>query len=285
MEQVTSFNLMDIVNVIWDWRKKILLATFLITLVTGVIIFLIPRQYLSEATIIAANPIQGDRSNIFRNTFEQQFYYYGGQSDNDRLYEMARIDTMKKFLIDSFKLEDHYKISKGNPRRRLAALTELKDNSDVYITDLGHIRIKIWDTDKNLAVSMANAVVAKVNNMSIDMTNQAKKTILEKLQQEQDASIDEIKKILKTSADSIPPEINLAKRTSLLNQIEEKDNLINQFKTSINNVTNLYVIQYAYPALKADRPKRLPAIVMAFLASLFFSVLTALLLNRLRKGK
>ncbi|MBI2731184.1 MAG: hypothetical protein HYX40_10595 [Sphingobacteriales bacterium] len=284
MESISSFNLMDIVKAIWDWRKKIIFATTIVTVITGTVVFLIPRQYLSEATFVAANPILGDRSNIFRNTFEQQFYYYGGESDNDRLYEMARIDTMKKFLIDSFNLEDHYKISKTNPRRKLAAHDELKENMDVLKTELGHIRIKVWDIDKNLAANMVNAIIAKVNSMSIDMTNQAKQTILEKLQKEQDANAAEVKMLIEKPQPGMPAEVNEAKRTSLLKQIEEKDNLINQFKTSLNNVSNVYVLEYAFPALKPDRPKRLPSIIMAFLVSLFFSILAALLLSRMKKN-
>ena len=130
---------------------------------------------------------------------------------------------------------------------------------------------------------MVNAIVSKVNRMSIDMTNQAKKTILQKLEEEQSANEAEVKTLIENPDPNIPSEVNLAKRTSLLKQIEEKDNLINQFKTSLNDVANLYVLEYAYPALKIDRPKRLPVIIMAFLASLFFSLLTALLLHRLKK--
>jgi uncharacterized protein involved in exopolysaccharide biosynthesis len=284
MNMISSFNLMDLVNGILNWRKKITLAVFLVTGITTGIIFLIPREYLSEATIVAANPNLGDRSNIFRTTFEQQFYYYGGGSDNDRMFEMARIDTMKMFLIDSFKLEDHYKISKTNPRRRLAAYNELKEKSDVYVTDLGLVRIKFWDTDKKLAADMANTVVKKINERSIEMANLAKSQILDKLQKQQEANEAEVKQLIENPAPGIPAEVNLARKNSLLKQIEDNNTLINQFKVSLNDVNNLYVIQYATPALKVDRPKRLPVIVMAFLLSLFFSVLAALLLNRLRKA-
>lgn len=283
MERDNALSLADIFSVIWDWRKKIILATILITAVTAGVVFLTPKQYLSQATIVAANPILGDRSNIFRNTFEQQFYYFGGEGDNDRIYDMARVDTIKKFLIDSFRLEDHYQINKSNPHRRLAAYNNLKENMDVYTTDLGHIQIKIWDTDKNVAANMVNAVVDKVNRMSIDMTNQAKQTILSKLQSEIEANTAAVKQLSEHADPTIAKEVTEAKRSSLLKQIEEKDNLINQFKTSINDVANIYVLEYAYPALKTDRPKRLVIISMAFLAALFLSTLTALLLNRFQR--
>lgn len=285
MDKIISFNLMDIVNVVWNWRKKIILAVILVTGITAGIVFMIPREYLSEATVVAANPNLGDRSNIFNTTFEQQFSYYGAGSDNDRLYEMSRIDTMKMFLIDSFKLEDHYKISTTNPRRRLAAYDELKEKSDVYVTELGHLRIKIWDTDRDVAANMANAVVNKINQRSIEMTNAAKKQIIEKLQKQQEANEAEVKQLIENPSPGVPAEVNLARKTSLLKQIEENNTLIDQFKVSLNDVSNLYIIQYATPALKVDRPKRLPSIIMAFLLSLFFSVLAALLLNRLRRDK
>ena len=285
MDKIISFNLMDIVNVVWNWRKKIIPVVILVTGITAGIVFMIPGEYLSEATVVAANPNLGDRSNIFNTTFEQQFSYYGAGPDNDRLYEMSRIDTMKMFLIDSFKLEDHYKISKTNPRRRLAAYNELKEKSDVYITELGHLRIKIWDTDRMLAAHMANAVVNKINQRSLEMSNVAKKQIIEKLQKQQEANETEVKQLIENPAPGAPAEVNLARKNSLLKQIEENNILINQFKVSMNDVSSVYVIQYATPALKADRPKRLPSVIMAFLVSLFFSVQAALLLNRLRRDK
>ena len=283
MEQVSSFNLMDIFKVIWSWRWKIIGATLLVTSIVTAVVFIIPREYMSEATVVAANPNLGDRSNIFRNTFEQQYYYYGGGSDNDRLFEMARLDTMKMFLIDSFKLEDHYKINKDKPRRKLLAYNELKEKSDFYITELGHVRIKFWDEDRMLAATMANTVVNKINLRSIEMANMAKQQIIDKLEKEQAANEAEVKQLIQNPGADMPAEIQAAKRTSLLKQIEDKNALINQFKVSLNEVNGLYVLQYAAPALKPDRPKRVVAIITALLASLFFSTLIALLLNRLQK--
>jgi uncharacterized protein involved in exopolysaccharide biosynthesis len=284
MENGTAYNMMDIFAVAWQWRKKIMLVTLIITAITTVIVFLVPPQYLSQTTILAANPILGDRSNIFRNTFEQPFYYFGGEGDNDRLYEMARNDSMKKFLIDSFKLEDHYKISKENKHRSLAAFHMLKKNMTVEKTDLEHIRIKVWDNNSTLAAAMANAIVAKLNQQSIAMLNEAKATILAKLMAEQQANISEVKQLLEKPDPAVPREVVEAKRTSLLKQIEDKDNLINQFKTSINNVTNVYVLEYAYPASKINRPQRFSVILLALMASFFFSLLTVLFLHRLRKS-
>ena len=283
IEQIDSFNLMDIFKVTWKWRWKIVLSTFLVTAVVTTVVFLTPKEYLSEATVVAANPILGDRSNIFRTTFEEQFYYYGGGTDNDRLFEMARLDTMKMFLIDSFKLADHYRISQSDPRRKLRAYNELKEKSDFYITELGHVRIKFWDEDRELAAKLANTVVDKINKRSIEMANMAKRQIIEKLEKEQAANEAEVKQLLENNNATLPTEVNLARRTSLLKQIEEKETLINQFRVSLNDINGLYVLQYAYPALKPDRPKRVIAVITAFLASLFFSMLASLLLNRLQK--
>ncbi|HET9056425.1 MAG TPA: Wzz/FepE/Etk N-terminal domain-containing protein [Chitinophagaceae bacterium] len=285
MEQNSPFYLQDLFKVIWSWRKKIIAATLFITVITGIAVFLVPPQYLSEATITAANPNLGDRSNIFSTTFEEQFYYYGDERDNNRLYEIIRSDSMKRFLIDSFKLIDHYNIKKTKQTGKLIAFNKVKKNIETYITELGHINIKIWDTDKNLATNMVNAIIAKANRISVDKTNQIKSSILQKLESTQKTNEETVKKLSKQTSDSLPPEIGLAKKNSLLKQIEETDNLITQFKTSLNDVSNIYILKYPSPAFAIDRPDKLLVIVTAFLASLFFSLLVSLFVNRLQKRK
>ena len=65
----------------------------------------------------------------------------------------------------------------------------------------------------------------------------------------------------------------------MINQLNEKEKLIQQFNTSVNNVSALFVIEDALPALKKDKPKIVAGVLMAALLSFIFSVLLLLLIE------
>jgi uncharacterized protein involved in exopolysaccharide biosynthesis len=64
-----------------------------------------------------------------------------------------------------------------------------------------------------------------------------------------------------------------ARKTDLIARLNETEKLMQQFNTSINDVSSLFVIEEALPALKKDKPKILAAVLMAAVASFIFSVL------------
>ena len=102
--------------------------------------------------------------------------------------------------------------------------------------------------------------------------------ILQKLRNDFNAQKDsliQIEKSLQGNADAFL----IARKTGLINQVNEKEKLIQQFNTSVNNVSALFVIEEALPAFKKDKPKILAGTLMASLLSFIFSVLLLLFIE------
>jgi uncharacterized protein involved in exopolysaccharide biosynthesis len=253
------------------WKQAAFIV-LLATVSTGVILLLQKPYFRSSAVFTAANPNLGDRSNIYRTEFWEQYFYYGGELDNDRLMALARSEEMCRFMVDSFKLREHYKINANDERAAYLADYEYKENVHIHKNEFGHVKVNVWDTDKKLAAAIANAIVKRVNEKSVASSNNMKLEILQKLQRDFNAQKDTLQQVeqqLQGNADAFLT----ARKTDLITRLNETEKLMQQFNTSINDVSSLFVIEEALPALKKDKPKILAAVLMAAVASFIFSVL------------
>ena len=265
------------------WKQAAILV-LLGSLATGVILFIQKPYFRSSAVFTAANPNLGDRSNIYRTEFWEQYFYYGGELDNDRLMALARSEEMCRFMVDSFQLMKHYKIDASNPKAAYLADYEYKENVKIHKNEFGHVKINVWDTDKQLAAAIANAIVTRTNQKSVASSNTMKLEILQKLQHDfitQKDTLQQIEKQLQSGADAFLT----ARKTDVINRLNETEKLIQQFNTSVNNVSSLFVIEEALPALKKDKPKIIAGVIMAAVVSFIFSVLLLLFVEWRSRSK
>lgn len=253
-------------------RSKHLLIVVLTTAAVTCSILLLQRPvYKSEAVYTAANPNMGDRSNIYRNQFWEQYFYYGSEIDNDRLMAISQSEEMLRWLADSFQLRTHYRIRDTGNAGAYKTLLRLNDNLRFSKNESGHVKIMIWDEDKYRAAAIGNAMIAQTHLRAISFANNMKQVILSKLKAEYQSQRDSLKMLTGTD------ELMVARKKSLIDQLLEKEKLIEQFTTSINDVPSLFVIQSALPALKKDKPNIVQGTLIAAVASFLFSVLLFLI--------
>lgn len=265
------------------WKQSVIFV-FIATLSTGAVLFFQKPYFKSSAVFTAANPNIGDRSNIYRTEFWEQYFYYGGELDNDRLMAIAKSEEMCRFMVDSFQLIKHYQINATDERAAFLAEYEYKENTRIHKNEFGHVSINVWDTDKKIAAAIANAVMKRVNEKSVASVNNMKLEILEKLKNDFSAQKDsllQVEKNLQINADAFL----LARKIDLISQLNEKEKLIQQFNTSVNNVSALFVIEEALPAYKKDKPQIIAGMIMAAVISFIFSVLLLLFLEWKARGK
>ena len=127
-------NLDIVFDVIRKRWKQAAILVLLGSLATGVILFIQKPYFRSSAVFTAANPNLGDRSNIYRTEFWEQYFYYGGELDNDRLMALARSEEMCRFMVDSFDLN----------------LAHPESNKEAFATDLvlDEVNDDLWVLDR-----------------------------------------------------------------------------------------------------------------------------------------
>lgn len=271
-------NLEIVFNLIRNSWKQITLIVVLATVSTAGLLYFKKPYYRSSAIFTAANPNIGDRSNIYRTEFWEQYFYFGGEFDNDRLMAISKSEEMNRFMVDTFQLIKHYKINPNSPKAQYLADYEYKENVEIQKNEYGHVKVNVWDTDKQLAAALANAIVKKVNEKSVASLNNMKLEILQKLRVDFNSQKDSLQ-LIEASLLTTTNAFLAARKTEMIKDLNEKEKLIQQFNTSINNVSALFVIENALPALKKDKPKILSGIILAAILSFVFSVLLLLLIE------
>ncbi len=153
MDQKTT--LVDIIKLIYKRRKKILIATFFVSIITAIVMLMMPNYYKAITTFYAASTDLIKPDPIGGSTIQKK--YYGNKDDIDRVLTVANSGVIKKKLVDKFNLYTHYDIdsteelSEFKINKKLSKLFVVKKN------ERDAIELSIEDTDKMLVANIANS--------------------------------------------------------------------------------------------------------------------------------
>jgi capsular polysaccharide biosynthesis protein len=269
----------DIFDLIGRWWKQIVLIAIIAVAISATIVFLQPPQYLSVATAVPANAALADKSRIFNENIEALYPGLGGSGELDLVVGTGHLDTVYTTVATAFKLWEHYKIKGENDVILNKAALALRHNTNISKSEFGELKVKVWDTDRDLAAKLANAIVEVLNSIHQGLQNATNIVTLQNLKSQQES--------LMRPADSVPPhqiEIDGSLRQAKLDQIAKYEKLINEYTTIIStNPRVLIVVDKAKPAERPDRPKRMLTLAATGFLALLFGLVVALILERRKK--
>ena len=271
----------DLLYLLSKWWKQIFFIVLLSVLVTGIIVFLKPKKYLSTATAVPASTVASDKARIFNENIESLYSDLGSSDDLDVIIGTGQLDTIYLAVTDQFNLYDHYKINgEGDAARRKAALL-LKKNTRVLKSDYRELKIKVWDTDKNLAPQLANALMSKLQAIHQDIQNETNAATLSGLKTGMQKIKDSLNRIKSSMSFMDNISTDTTGRIILMNQLQKYQQLISEYQLMVDSKSpSLLVVENARPAICADKPKRWEIIFATAILSLLFSFLVALVLEK-----
>ena len=205
--------------------------------------------------------------------------------DLDMILGTARLDTVYLAVTDQFNLFDHYKMGeKGEAARDKAAIL-LKKNTRVMKSEYGELKVKVWDTDKNLAPQLADAIMDKLQDMHTDLKSAGNEKALKGLQDGQKkiknrvAAINDSIMSAKQDDESLR---ELAERKKILqDQSLQYDKLISEYQLMVDSKPPaLLIVENAKVSAYPDKPKRIQILVATAILSFLFSLLAILVLER-----
>jgi len=274
----------DLLDLMWQWRKQILLLVVITLIVTTTIVFLVPKRYVSVATALPASSYATDKTSVFSQNLQTLYSTLGLPDDLDKMVGTAHLDTVYRYVIAQLDLTDHFGLNKTNVNAVGKAGLILKKHTRVIKSDYGELKVKVWDVDQDLAANLANAIMEKIQQIHQDIQTANNLMMLAKINEdyrEKKIDYEKLTDSIQKSTNGSTAELMSAQRSSLLQQVQEDEKLLNQYNLMVNaRPQALIIIEKATPALAPDRPKPLEAIIAATILSFFFGLLTALILSK-----
>lgn len=192
MDQKTT--LVDVIKLIYKRRKQIIIATIAVSLLTAIVMLLMPNYFKATSTFYAASPDLSKPDPIGNSLDEKK--YYGDKNDIDRMLTIGNSNNIKDYLIDEFDLFNHYEIdstekfSKFKLRKKLDKLFKVKKN------EKDAIELTVEDKDKIIAANMANSAREKIKTEVHNLIKRTQKTQIDGYNKKITSKTTELNKLL-----------------------------------------------------------------------------------------
>lgn len=274
----------DIFNLLARWWKQMLLVIIVAIAIVAVIVFSEKPRYLSVATALPASGVLADKATIFNDNIQNLYPSLGSPDDLDKILGTAQLDTVYIAVAMAYNLWDHYKIeNKGEQTWQSAAM--LRKNSKVYRSEYGELKVKVWDTDRNLAPQLADAILEELNSIHQAVQTVSNKRVLQILKEEANRLRHSLfDGTLAALRSQIPLIDTTGKGKFYLGQLQQYDQLIMEYELALNtNPDVLVVVEKGRASLAPDKPQRLKILVATAVISFLFSFLLALYLERRKR--
>jgi capsular polysaccharide biosynthesis protein len=169
--------LLGVFGTIYRWRKA-LRNVCLIALLGSIGIALRMDNYYKSTTIFYPSNSDLSKPELIFGGMNRVLEYFGTDRDVDRLLEIASGHELVDYMIDRFKLFEHYGIdSTGKEGRHWARLKFLELYS-VQKNKNDAIELTVEDTDPQLASDMANGARDKIDDIAQRLTKNSQAQLL-----------------------------------------------------------------------------------------------------------
>jgi uncharacterized protein involved in exopolysaccharide biosynthesis len=301
-----QLSIKDIIDVFKKKKKKILLYSSFIAIITGGLSLLLPNYYTSEITFYINNSENLDPKFIFG---EEVASFFAGEEDIERIKLISRSKEFQNQMISEYDLINYFDIDTSNIIKRSKVYEKLNDIITLTKDESQSIILEVEHKDPEIAAKMANSsafILEKINSRVIYSFLQEQERLVSALVKENDQNLDnrekkiaDIKKehfidvksvgqnketiAFAPSEDKYKEEFNngidkfMLNRENYMNSSESTvliQNLLGQYKTIVEsikskNIKTFTIVEEAYPNYIKDNPKRSLIVLFAFIISIF----------------
>lgn len=293
--------MLDLIQYWLKWWKHILIFCGVSILLSIIITHpaIMKPYYQSKMTFYPANPAVNDRSVLFKdgNVLVDNF---GSKDDINRFLAIANSQELISFMVDTFKLREHYDIEESG---YYYVGRQFSGNYKAIRNDLGAVELQILDTDPELAAQMVKTAVAYIDKAYRNILSENKRTTFNVLRQEAEnkawelrALADSLNKEKKASSYFYDKDGNLIgeEKLRMLDEafrnlniyVNEMYSITNQYSISMNEkYPTIYVVEDATVAEKKTKPVRWLIVLACAIGSFIAATVVIILVELLKHAQ
>lgn len=178
-----------------EWRKQFLYITIAATIISGIVAFLIPKQYKSTVVIFPARQFSVSKLVIEANAGNQEDYMmFGDADDAEKVMQLLNSDALKLKVADAFHLWERWRI-----KDTVFAYHYLKQRWDDQVTlkrtEYNSIKIEVYDYTADSAAFVANGIAAYIDSVRWDMNREISGKVVQIVKDEYELTLSRMKEL------------------------------------------------------------------------------------------
>lgn len=307
-----ELNLVSALRTLIKWKWHIAGITIIAGVAAALVsVFVMDEYYYSWSTFYPVNQYLTDRAMIFNTeSTGGQIEYFGAKTDVNRALTIANSAPIIEFVIDSFKITEHYKIDRTEKYWKTKVTKKFLKNYKAIKTDKEAVEISLYDTDPKLAADIVNTIVAKVdaqNRLTVEEGRNRLYNLMAQQITEQQAKVaaydDTLTKLasrynIKASAGADGSIIVngsdfravqdyktiMETEKNAMKELNNRVNIKEQMEVSMkNNASSLFVVESAFAADRREKPVRSLVVLITMLITAFVATIGVFLIEEFRE--
>jgi uncharacterized protein involved in exopolysaccharide biosynthesis len=188
-----SISTKELILKVIQWKKIFLIASLLTILITGAIVFMMPKQYKSTAVLFAARQFSVSKLVIEANAGNQEDYMQiGDEDDCEKLLQILNSDALKLKVANAFNLWDRWKIKDTVFSYHYLRL-KWDDMVAIKRTEYNSIKVEVHDYTANGAAQLANGIADYCDSVKFDMSREVTSKVLKIVKEEYEHTLERMK--------------------------------------------------------------------------------------------
>ncbi|WP_317896991.1 Wzz/FepE/Etk N-terminal domain-containing protein [Aurantibacillus circumpalustris] len=190
---IENISAKDLILKVIKWRRTFMWITIISTLIAGVLVFLMPKQYKSTTILFPVRQFSVSKLVIEANAGNQEDYMNIGDADDcERLIQTLSSDGLKLKVADAFNLWKRWKITDTMYAYHYLKL-KWEEMVTIKRTEYNSIRVEVYDYTANGAAELANAIADYSDTIRAEMNHRISSHILKIVKIELDSTLARMK--------------------------------------------------------------------------------------------
>jgi capsular polysaccharide biosynthesis protein len=277
-------HLQNILPLLNQHKKFIFLFTLLITAGTALLLFFIPPEYKSVATLTPLNPQLADKATLFNPNIKDLYSIFGNGNDIERMEAANDWNSIYSAIVKECKLEHEYAVKDSDTSIRLQkAIKILKKKLYAKPTEKGMLQLIAWSQKPEMSADLVKRFTSKIDARIQSVILDRYDNAITKMKLSYDSLQSKYKAAASTTYSPSTPEYQLAQIevTSIASLLAENIKVtgeLEQAKSAIPKI--LFVLDAPEADTTAVRPNKPILLVGTFLAALIFSMAWVIIYHR-----
>lgn len=159
MDKTENFNITNIIIFLFKKRKAIIIITTVAAVVSIIVSLIIEEEFKSSVVIYPASTSSVSKALLTdMSRAPKDILKFGEEEETEQLMQVLQSNEIKEKIIAKYQLMQHYKINPTDKYAKTKLLKEYDDKISSRKTQYQAIEISVFDTDNNMAASIANDI-------------------------------------------------------------------------------------------------------------------------------